>query len=165
MATMTKPTNATAFKLASPLFAALEECDDELRAVALELFAQLASGELDPHEEASTLALLAEILFPNADDKGIPGLDLVEAEKIVTGDDVSDALNTLAKMDREERTFADRLQVAMTERGITQAELAEKIGVGQPTVSMMLNRTCRPQKKTVQKIATALGVTILTPWR
>ncbi len=163
MATMTQPANSTTIKLAAPLVAALKECDDELRAVALELFAQLASGELDPHEEASTLNLLAEILYPNADDKGMPGLDLAEAEQIAAGDE-PEAARILADMNRQEGTFADRLQVAMTERGVTQAELAEKIGVGQPAVSMMLNRTCRPQKKTVQKIATALGVKPADLW-
>ena len=163
MTIMTQPVS-TALKLAAPLVAALSECDDELRVVAMELFAQLASGELDKQEEASTLALLAEILYPNADQNGAPGLDLVEAEKIAAAGEEPDALNILAKMDREERTFADRLQATMTERGITQAELAEKIGVGQPAVSMMLNRTCRPQKKTVQKIATALGVKPADLW-
>ena len=163
MATMTQPVG-TALKLAAPLVAALQECDDELRAVALELFAQLASGELDNNEEASTLALLAEMLFPNADHNGAPGLDLVEAERIAAADEGSDALNILAKMDREERTFAERLLALMTERGVTQVELAEKIGVGQPAISMMLNRTCRPQKKTVQKIATALGVKPADLW-
>lgn len=163
MTTLTKPANSTTIKLAAPLIAALKECDDELRAVALELFAQLAGGELDPHEEASTLNLLAEILCPNADHNGVPGLDLVEAEKIAAADE-PEAARILADMNRQEATFADRLQATMTERGITQAELAEKIGVGQPAVSMMLNRTCRPQKKTVQKIATALGVKPADLW-
>ena len=64
----------------------------------------------------------------------------------------------LAEMDRQEATFAERLRTAMTEKGFTQAELAAKVGIGQPAVSMMLNRACRPQRKTVQKIAAALGV-------
>lgn len=163
MATLIKPNNAATFKLASPIILALKECDDELREVALELFAQLAGGELDKHEEASTLNLLAEILYPNADQDGVPGLDLVEAEKIAS-DAEPEAARIVADMDRQEATFADRLQATMTARGMTQAELAEKIGVGQPAVSMMLNRTCRPQKKTVQKIAAALGVTPADLW-
>ena len=51
-------------KLASPIILALKECDDELRTVAFELFEQLAGGDLDKEQEQSTLALLAEILFP-----------------------------------------------------------------------------------------------------
>ena len=46
----------------------------------------------------------------------------------------------------------------MTERCVTQQELAERIGCSQPAVSQMLNRNCRPQKKTILKLAEALNV-------
>lgn len=154
---------AQAFKLASPIVLALKECDDELRGVAFELFEQLASGELDSHQERSTLALLAEILFPNADAEGVPGLDLVEAEATARADE-PDAGPVLDSMDRQEATFAERLSAVMEQKGVTQAELAAKVGVGQPAISMMLNRSCRPQKKTVRKIADALGVPPETLW-
>ena len=131
-------------KLVSPFVCALMECDDELRTVAIELFEQLASGDLDKHEEQSTCALLAEILFPNADAAGRPGLDLVEAEAIAT-EEHPDAGPILVDMDRQERTFAERLKSVMDDKGMTQALLAEKVGIGQPAISMMLNRTCRPQ--------------------
>lgn len=152
--------HAQSFKLASPLVLALMECDNELRSVALELFEQLASGELDKHEEQSTCALLAEILFPNAD---ATGLDLVEAEEIAVVQDAG-AGPIVAEMDRQERTFAERLRTLMAEKGLTQSELAEKVGIGQPAISMMLNRSCRPQKNTVLKLATALGVTPADIW-
>ncbi len=151
------------FKLASPIVLALMECDDELRATALELFEQLSSDELDKHKEQSTCALLAEILFPNADAAGRPGLDLVEAEAIAAQEH-PDAGPIFAEMDREENTFAERLRYHMAAKGITQVELAEKVGIGQPAISMMLNRTCRPQKKTVQKLATALDVAPTDLW-
>jgi lambda repressor-like predicted transcriptional regulator len=146
-----------AFRLASPIIRALEECDPELRAVALELFEQLGGGELDAEEANSTAALIADILFPTADHTRAPGLDLVEAEKLAATVD-PDAGPVLAEMDRQEATFAERLRTLMSEKGLTQAELAAKVGIGQPAISMMLNRACRPQRKTVQKIATALGV-------
>ena len=151
------------FKLASPIVLAFLECDDELRAVALELLGHLSSGELDKHDEQSTCALLAEILFPNADSTGRPGLDLIEAEAIAAQEH-PDAGPILAEMDREENTFAERLRCHMTAKGITQVELAEKVGIGQPAISMMLNRTCRPQKKTVQKLAAALEVAPTDLW-
>jgi transcriptional regulator with XRE-family HTH domain len=40
----------------------------------------------------------------------------------------------------------------------TQEMLAEKAGVGQPAISNMLNRQCRPQRRTIQKFAAVLGV-------
>ncbi len=51
---------------------ALTECDEELRAEAIDLFKQLESGELDADQRTATITLLAEILFPNADEKGLP---------------------------------------------------------------------------------------------
>jgi lambda repressor-like predicted transcriptional regulator len=160
---MSKNPPSAAFKSATPIILALKECDDELRAVAFELFEQLASGELDPGQEESTLALIAEILYPNADPNGHPGLDLSEAEAIARNE-TPEAGPILDAMDRQEASFAERLAEWMEKRGVTQAELAEKVGVGQPAISMMLNRSCRPQKKTVRKIASALGVTPEDLW-
>ena len=39
-----------------------------------------------------------------------------------------------------------------------QIDLANASGVGQPAISMMLSRNCRPQKRTVIRIAAALGI-------
>jgi lambda repressor-like predicted transcriptional regulator len=148
---------ASALQAASPIVLALEECDAELRQEAVTLFKQLSSGTLDEGERYATLALLAEILFPSADDKGLPGLDLDEAEEIAKK--ISpEAKEVLARMDQEEATFAERLREFMAKQGMTQESLAEKIGVGQSAISMMLQRNCRPQKRTVARLAKALGV-------
>jgi transcriptional regulator with XRE-family HTH domain len=61
-------------------------------------------------------------------------------------------------MNEEEADFAKRLRGLMEVKGLTQAQLATVVGIGQPAVSMMLNRACRPQKKTVLRFAEALGV-------
>jgi hypothetical protein len=55
----------------SPIVLALAECDEALRSEAIEPFKELASGELDAEQCIATTTLLAEILFPNADDKGL----------------------------------------------------------------------------------------------
>jgi lambda repressor-like predicted transcriptional regulator len=147
----------SALQAASPIVLALAECDEELRAEAIELFKQLSNGDLDEEQRFATTALLAEILFPNTDDKGISGLDLAEAEAI--GPAVNpEAREALDRMDREEAIFAQRLHDSMEAKGLTQAKLADKVGIGQPAVSMMLNRACRPQRKTVVRFAEALGV-------
>ncbi|VTR90829.1 dna-binding protein : Protein containing Helix-turn-helix type 3 domain protein OS=Rhodopirellula baltica SWK14 GN=RBSWK_02058 PE=4 SV=1: HTH_3 [Gemmata massiliana] len=151
------------YKLASPFVLALKECDPELREMAWELFEQLHSGALDPEQAAATTALIAEILFPNADGRGAPGLDLEEAEKIAVL--IEPASGPLIQgMDKQEATFAERLRQVLEEKGVTQADLALKIGIGQPAISMMLNRTCRPQQKTVAKIATALDISPVDLW-
>ncbi len=67
-------------------------------------------------------------------------------------------------LDRQEAEFAERLSRLMAERQMTQAELARRIGVGQSAVSMLLSRKCRPQPRTVGKIAEALGVAVEELW-
>jgi transcriptional regulator with XRE-family HTH domain len=62
------------------------------------------------------------------------------------------------QMDSEEETFAKRLAHYMKSKKMSQVELAAAIGVGQPAISMMLSRNCRPQRRTVECIALALEV-------
>lgn len=159
---MTTTQNLSAFLAASPAqsahFArAIAECDSELRQQVVELLDQLAAGGLSDYETHATTALIAEILYPNADHHGVPGLNLADAGAIARRES-PEAGPELDDLDGEEVTFADRLRVAMDERGVTQAERAAKVGIGQPVISMMLTRTCRPQRKTVAKLAAALGV-------
>jgi lambda repressor-like predicted transcriptional regulator len=147
----------SALQAAAPIILALSECDEELRAEALELFKQLESDELDAEQRFATTALLAEILFPNSDHNGVPGLDLVEAEAIAP-QIAPESKDILARMDEDEAVFAHRVKDLLDAKGWTQAELAAKVGIGQPAISMMLNRACRPQRKTVQRFAQAFGV-------
>lgn len=154
---------ASALQASAPIVLALAECEDELRAEAMQLFEQLASGALDEEQRFATTALLAEILFPNADANGMPGLDLQEAETLAFSADPETKV-LLAGMDAEESAFAQRLRELMAIKGLTQAELADKVGIGQPAISMMLNRACRPQRKTILRFAEALGVSPEELW-
>jgi plasmid maintenance system antidote protein VapI len=154
---------ASALQAASPIVLALEECDPELRAEAVNLFKQLSSGELDEGERHATLALLAEILFPNSDERGLSGLDLEEAEEIAKQISPESKV-VLEQMDREEASFAERLRDLMKKKEVTQEQLAAKLGIGQPAISMMLQRTCRPQKRTVFRLAEALSVSPNELW-
>ena len=87
----------------------------------------------------------------------MPGLDLAEAEAIAPSQNL-EAREVLSRMDEEEANFAKRLRQLMETEGLTQAQLADAVGIGQPAVSMILNRSCRPQRKTVLRFAEALGV-------
>ena len=153
----------SALAAAAPIVLALTECSPELREEAIGLFQDLQSGELDKYQTNATLALLAEILYPNADADGLTGLDLEGVERSTPSQN-SEAASMLAAMDRDEATFAAKLQQIMTAHGVTQADLAQKVGIGQPAISMMLNRTCRPQKKTIRRFAEALGVPPAELW-
>lgn len=150
------------FLAAAPILAAMKECDPELREYAEELIQQLGQ-ELDVESRRATIALLAEMLFPSNDANGLPGMDLEEAER--RSPEVNpEAATVLQTMDAEEATFADRLQSLMDERGLTQSALSSIVSLGQPAISMMLTRKCRPQRRTIRKFADALGVPPARLW-
>jgi DNA-binding XRE family transcriptional regulator len=69
-----------------------------------------------------------------------------------------------AQMEKAEAAFAATLARLMAERQLTQAELANRIGVGQSAISMLLKRRCRPQRRTLGKLAQALGVPVEELW-
>ena len=61
-------------------------------------------------------------------------------------------------MNTQEATFAQRLRELMETKRVSQQELAARARCSQPAISQMLNRACRPQKKTILKLAEALKV-------
>jgi transcriptional regulator with XRE-family HTH domain len=61
-------------------------------------------------------------------------------------------------MNTQEATIAQRLREVMEAKHVSQSELASRGGCSQPAISQMLNRNCRPQKKTILKLAEALNV-------
>ena len=116
----------------------------------------------DEDDRDMTLFTLADALFPDASERKLR-MDLEELEAVGAGYP-EDARATSEEMDREEETFAGRLRDAMNRKGITQEQLALKIGVGQPAISNMLNRQCRPQRRTVARLADALDVAPSDLW-
>jgi len=113
--------------------------------------ASMASIAIDPDATAdeieAALETLREGLYPTEPIDLEAGWELEPNEE-----------NVSKRMDLEEETFANSLDGHMNAKGISQVELAAAIGVGQPAISMMLSRDCRPQRRTVEKLARALGV-------
>lgn len=132
------------------------ECSNEIQAGIRELLVILDDPATDEDDRLMTLRTLADALFPNPH-HGLLGIDLEESETM--GAQESDEMRAaVEEMDREEATFAERLDAAMREKGLTQEQLAKLAGVGQPAISNMLNRRCRPQRRTVLRFAEALDV-------
>ena len=88
------------------------------------------------------------------------GVDLEECEACAP----SGIKEMLGEMNEQEATFAGRVNAALAAKNMTQGDLASAIGVGQPAVSMMLSRKCRPQRRTIHKIAEALDLTPSELW-
>ena len=156
MATLTPEIEKLALLQATKFLRAYLECSDEIQAGIREMMEILNDPGTEEDDRDMTLLTLADALFPNPHE-GKLGLDLEESERI--GAEYSEEMRiALEEMDKEEETFAARLRSLMESRGITQQQLAETLQIGQPAISNILNRQCRPQRKTVLRIAKALGV-------
>ena len=144
------------------MFRAYMECSDELQQSAVAMINAIVDPESDEDDRVLAQMTLADILFPNPHN-GLQGTDLVECEAI-GAEDEEETRAELERMDRQEATFAERLRAEMKAKDITQVELAEKIGVGQSAIAMMLARECRPQRRTIRRLANALGVSCESLW-
>jgi lambda repressor-like predicted transcriptional regulator len=135
------------------VFHAYMECSAPVQEAIRDMIDIVNDPESTPEETEAALVTIADALFPSWTN-GDLGADLEECE---TGapDDVRPKL---AEADSQEALFADRVGELLKKTGMRQKDLADRIGVGQPAISMMLSRKCRPQRKTVEKIAEALGV-------
>jgi lambda repressor-like predicted transcriptional regulator len=111
----------------------------------------------DPNEKEMAIDTMVEALFPQYDREKGYGISLEDADEGCI-EYTQDGQTVKAELDREEATFSENLARLMEEKGISQVQLAEKASVGQPAISNMLKRNCRPQQRTVRKLAEALGV-------
>jgi lambda repressor-like predicted transcriptional regulator len=139
-------------EFAARVLRAFLECDDEVRKIVVDMLEIMSSPDADEDEREAATLTFQEALFPEGD-FGDPGIDLA-SEPSARADD----RHLLEKMDAEEHTFSERLASIMTAKGMDQTQLAARAGVGQPAISMMLSRACRPQRRTIDKLAKALGV-------
>lgn len=134
------------------------ECSDEVRRLVQPLYKIAAdqSEATSPEEREHAAMVLIEALLP-----GVAWdfrCDLAALLQSPAGRKVE------REVIAEERSFADRVRQELAKRGLTQQELADKLGVNQSAVSMLLNRKGRPQMKTVHKIAAAFGIPAKELW-
>lgn len=160
--TLQRETNLLNAQLFATFYRAFLECDGEVQKGILEMIHLVNSVETDPDDRIMAIRTISEALFPE-DDCGELGIDVEEADKGAV-ENCDDGHIGLKELEEEERAFAQRLTDAMKEKGLTQKQLAERSGVGQPAISMMLSRNCRPQQRTVCKLAEALGVAPSELW-
>jgi lambda repressor-like predicted transcriptional regulator len=133
------------------------ECSDEIQKLVKELINEvILSDESDSDEKQMAMFSVADALFPNPH-KGFHGMDLLESE-IEASAQEPELAKIVADMDAEELSFSERLRAVLVENGMTQQELADAVGLGQSAIANILSRDCRPQQRTVRKIAEALGV-------
>lgn len=141
---------------------ALAECSDAVQEVVVRLLGVVKNPRTTAVERQRALMTIADALFPNSE-SGEYGLDLIASEANAAAESLPLA-REVQRMNTQEAAFADRVRELMKTRQISQQELAARAGCSQPAISQMLNRTCRPQKKTILKLAEALNVQARDLW-
>jgi len=129
---------------------AYKECSRPVQELVDEMTSIIVSDETEGDEKSHAIDVIIEALFP------MVAADVTERHRLLMQSD--EARQAIAEMDEEEQTFANRLKDAMDKRGLTQEQLAAATGVSQPAISNMVNRNCRPQRRTISKLAAALDV-------
>lgn len=138
------------------------ECSNAIQEGIREILQVVLDPETDPDDRQMAMHSLADALYPNLFE-GKLGLDLEHSEWM-GAQSSPETREMIKELDKEEASFAQRLQAAMKSRNMTQIQLAEISGVGQPAISNMLNRQCRPQRRTVARFAEALGIAPKDLW-
>jgi transcriptional regulator with XRE-family HTH domain len=136
---------------------ALAECSNEVQGLVLQMVSIVEDPRATSSERRRALAMIADALFLNPGNEGEYGQDLVAVKAGAAAEHVGPG-REVQKMECQEAAFADRLRELLEVKRVTQQELSSRVGCSQPAISQMLNRKCRPQKKTILKLAEALQV-------
>lgn len=135
---------------------AYDECDPEIREVVENMLAICNDDDASEDEKRRAMHTVIEALFPSL------AADVCRMEKASRR--TPEAVAFECEMDEEEAAFAEKVRRHMKAQGFTQEQLAKKVGIGQPAISNMLNRQCRPQNRTIAQLADALGVSPRDLW-
>ena len=144
-------------------YTALMECSDSLQADSKRLMAVMDAPTSSLGDKGRAWHALLDRLGLLPDTEGSYDMDLAQSES-VAAERLPALQYEVEKMDSQEAQFADRLRQIMKHKHITQKQLAERVECTQPAISQMLNRKCRPQRSTLEKIAMALQVDIRQLW-
>lgn len=136
------------------------EASDAVRGVIDSMCAVINDPSATPDEKDMAVRTLSEALFPSSHD-GEPGIDIDALREVQA---CSGPHSPFSEADLEEAHFSQRLEAAMKAKGVTQTELATRLGIQQSAIAMMLQRACRPQRRTVKRIAEALGILPVELW-
>jgi len=135
---------------------AYRECSPAIREVVDEMTEILVDAEATEDDRLMATTTIIEAIFP--------GLSVDMMEGFSNGMQSSSAVNVRVELDAEEATFAERLRAIMEAKNVSQEQLALLTGVGQPAISNMLKRQCRPQRRTIVRLAQALDVAESELW-
>jgi len=131
---------------------AYDSASPEIRDIVDTMVQIINDPGADDDERQAAIDTMDEALFPTFTN-GVYGIPIEDTAVDADGNPIDDV-----ETREKEKVFARKVKAAMKRRGMTQTQLAQRIGIGQPAVSMLLRRVCRPQKATVNRIAKALDL-------
>lgn len=129
---------------------AFAECSRTIQDTVVEMATIVDDPASDDDDRAAAFDAIMEALFP-----GTTADILQTYHQKISSPELAQAAEQLHS---EQLSFVQRLTAAMKQKNMTQEALAEAAGVGQSAVSNILTRGCRPQRRTVEKFAAALGL-------
>jgi transcriptional regulator with XRE-family HTH domain len=144
------------------LLHALANCSEQVQQMLIDLVAIADNPDSTEEDKALARATIYETLDVHCR-RGAYGVSLSNIESGTVGQS-PDADRISQQMDSQEEQFAQKLRELMKAKGLTQMELARRSDCTQPAISQMLTRRCRPQKRTILKLADALGVAPTDLW-
>lgn len=133
------------------LLCALKECSQETQDIVCEMASVFTDEEATEEDRAHASDVITEALFPGLMHECVE----YEGQQLRLS---RSALRAKEELDAQEATFAERLRALMEKHDMSQERLAHLTGVGQPAISNMLNRKCRPQRRTIARFAEVFGV-------
>ena len=140
----------------------LATCDDSFRRLILDMIAIVENPRSTANDKARACAAIDEAIEAQYRE-GAPASSLRSRElSVVEGDPESNCAGR--QTDSQEAAFACALRDLMKRKGVTQRDLAIRVGCTQPAISQMLNRQCRPQRQTILKLAEALDASPRQLW-
>ncbi|HKI36303.1 MAG TPA: helix-turn-helix transcriptional regulator [Gemmataceae bacterium] len=128
-------------------------CSTPVQGVVRDLVQLFNDPAIEAEERQRILRALAVTLYQHADDRPPKHKEPSPARPTVPEEET-----WRRRLEQEEEVFVANLKRLMSERRLTQADLAQRAGLSQPAISMMLARKYRPQRRTVRLLAQVLGV-------
>lgn len=134
-------------------------CSAPIQGVVRDLIQLFNDPAIEAEERQRILRALAVTLFQHQDERPPERQEPSPARPTVPEEGV-----WRTRLQQEEGEFVANLKRLMSARGLTQADLAQRAGLSQPAISMMLARKYRPQRRTVRLLAQVLEVSESELW-
>lgn len=116
--------------------------------------------ECDDDEERGEVAIsIVEFLAPSGYFRIDDGVDL---DEWINGS--PEGATEVKRLTEQKEKFASKLYSLLAKQEMNQADLADKLGVKQPTISAILSGQHKPQPATLKKLADAFEVSVEEIW-